>query len=71
MAENSPARDSSAQPIGRIRVEEDLAPPAEEATVATEASSWSLAGIGIGLLLVLLMVGAMVIILWAVFQTRA
>jgi hypothetical protein len=71
MADNGPARDIPAQPIGRIRVTEDIAPPTpEDATAAPEASGWSLAGVGIGALLVLLMVGAMVIILWAIFQAR-
>jgi hypothetical protein len=71
MADSNSARETPAQPIGRIRVAEDIAPPPpEDATATAAASSWSLAGVGIGVLLILLMIGAMVIILWAVFQTR-
>ena len=71
MADSNSARETPAQPIGRIRVADDSAPPPEDATATAEASSWSLAGVGVGVLLILLMVGAMVIILWAVFQARA
>ena len=70
MADGSPARETPAQPIGRIRVADDSAPPPPEEAATAEAGGWSLAGIGIGVLLVLVMVGAMVIILWAVFQAR-
>jgi hypothetical protein len=69
MADSGATQDAPSQPIGRIRVAEDIAPPAsEETTAAAEANSWSPIGIGIGILLVLLMIGAMVIILWAAFQ---
>jgi hypothetical protein len=72
MADNGATRDAPSQPIGRIRNVDDVAPslPAEVAQ-ATDDTGWSLAGVGIGLLLVGLMIGAMVIILWAVFQSRA
>ena len=70
MADSGATQDAPSQPIGRIAVAEDIAPPApEEATAAAEESGWSLVGIGIGFLLILLMIGAMAIILWAVFQT--
>jgi hypothetical protein len=71
MADNGAPRDAPAQPIGRIRSVDDDAPSTPAAAARTaEETGWSLAGIGLGVLLVLLMIGAMVIILWAVFQTR-
>lgn len=72
MADSGATRDAPAQPIGRIRSVDDDAPTAPpDAAPAAEEAGWSLAGVGLGVLLVLLMIGAMVVILWAVFQTRA
>lgn len=72
MADSGATRDAPAQPIGRIRSADDNAPSAPtDVAQATEDAGWSLAGIGLGVLLILLMIGAMIVILWAVFQTRA
>jgi hypothetical protein len=72
MANDGAAHEPPAEPIGRVRLDD---PPVSGATgagtsVGAEGSGWSVAGVGLALLLALVMVGAMIIILWATFQTR-
>ena len=73
MANEGTAHESSPGPIGRVRLDDPPAsatPEAGSPGVASE-SGWSLAGVGLALVLVLVMVGALVIILWAIFQAGA
>lgn len=57
-------------PIGRVRLAEEntLAPPG---TISDDssASGWSASGVGVALLVLLVMIGALSIILWGVFRT--
>lgn len=57
-------------PIGRVRLAEEhtLAPPG---TIPDDssASGWSAPGVGVALLVLLVMIGALAIILWGVFRT--
>ena len=73
MANEDAAREPIAGPIGRVRLDDtpgDVAVPIGAAS-DTEESGWSVAGVGLALLLAAIMVGALIIILWATFQARA
>ena len=71
MADDGATREPLAAPIGRVRLLEPSAPAPEAAPDDPGETGWSPAGAGIALLMLLIMVGALVIILWAAFQTRA
>lgn len=61
-----------AAPIGRVRFADvDAAEVPDRPFDDARTSGWSVAGAGVALLVLLLMIGALVIILWAAFQTRA
>ncbi len=71
MVDGGAAHDPPAESIGRIRMAEDDAPlSADPAGDTPEGNGWSPVGIGLAVLVVLIMIGALVVILWAAFQTR-
>ena len=64
--------DPSSAPIGRVRLDDATTGPSDVgASGHREESGWSLAGVGLAVLIIAVMIGALVIILWATFQTRA
>lgn len=72
MADDSARREPPPAPIGRVRLAEPSAPSSPDgAADDPDGNGWSPAGVGLALLMILIMVGALVIILWAAFQTRA
>ena len=72
MADDGATREPPGAPIGRVRIADPGASPTPEAAPVDPADTgWSATGVGIAILMVLIMIGALVIILWAAFQTRA
>lgn len=72
MADDGAAHEPASGPIGRVRIEDPPAVIPQEAGSAAEPeeSGWSVAGVGLALLLAIVMIGALIIILWATFQAR-
>lgn len=64
MADEDVAHEPPSGQIGQIR----LNPAPDD---ASEGSGWSVGGVALAVLLMAVMVGALVIILWAIFQARA
>lgn len=71
MADDNVTRETTEAPIGRVRVADPAAvTPPDAAPDEQPLPGWSASGVGVALLVLLIMIGALVIILWAAFQTR-
>ena len=73
MANNGAAHKSPSEPIGRVRLDDSPAASQIDAAAPGEPddNGWTVAGVGLAVLLAILMIGALIIILWATFQARA
>lgn len=71
MAGDDVTREPPEAPIGRVRLADpDALPPPDATPGDPSGNGWSASGVGVALLVLLVMIGALVIILWAAFQTR-